>query len=126
MLPLDALDEFLVELGGEFVRDVEGLLDRHPQLVVHLVQQTRVAVLAGVPLIRSRSHKCRSEKCNPVITFGMPLSQITTLTYPLRNPQKDPSWPTSANAVYFLFGADYSAELSRIPQPFLPVSAQAG
>ena len=52
MLPLDALDELLVELGREFVGDVERLLDRHPQLVVHLVEQAGVAVLAGVPLTR--------------------------------------------------------------------------
>ena len=54
VLPLDALDELLVEPGGQLGRHVERLLDGHPQLVVHLLQQARVAVLAGVPGERYR------------------------------------------------------------------------
>ena len=49
MLPLDALNELLVQLGRQLGGDVERLLDRHPQLVVHLVQQSGVAVLPRVP-----------------------------------------------------------------------------
>ena len=50
MFPLDALDELLVQLGRQFGGDVERLLDRDPQLVVHLVQQAGVAVVPSVPL----------------------------------------------------------------------------
>ena len=50
VFPLDALDELLVQLGRQFGGDVERLLDRDPQLVVHLVQQAGVAVVPSVPL----------------------------------------------------------------------------
>ena len=54
VLPLDALDELLVEPGGQLGRHVERLLDGHPQLVVHLLQQARIAVLSCVPSKRGR------------------------------------------------------------------------
>ena len=54
VLPLDALDELLVEPGGQLGRHVERLLDGHPQLVVHLLKQARIAVLSCVPSKRGR------------------------------------------------------------------------
>ena len=66
VFPLDALNELLVELLGHLGSDVESLLNGQTELVVHFLQQTRVAILSGI----SKKIKQSRGKFN-MIGFGV-------------------------------------------------------